>query len=72
MKQGPTVVLNNQYLGIIPTPIKLSIFSPDCPDLTIIDLPGITRIPLKGSDQPENIEEITKNMARKFEIDLNA
>jgi len=38
------------YKGIINSPIKLSIYSPDCPDLTIIDLPGITRIPLKDSD----------------------
>lgn len=28
-------------------PIKLKIYSNDCPDLTIIDLPGITRIDIK-------------------------
>ena len=50
--------------NIIPTPIVLSIFSTTCPDLTIIDLPGITRIPLTGSEQPHNIEQITKDMAR--------
>ena len=44
-------------------PILLSVYSPACPDLTIIDLPGITRIPINGSDQKQNIEEITKNMA---------
>lgn len=49
--------------GIITDPIKLTIYSPDCPDLTIIDLPGITRIPLANSDQPDNIEEITKDLA---------
>lgn len=32
--------------NIINNPIKLSIYSSTCPDLTIIDLPGITRIPL--------------------------
>lgn len=37
-------------LGIIKEPIKLTVYSPDCPDLTIIDLPGITKIPLKDSD----------------------
>jgi dynamin 1-like protein len=36
--------------GIINTPIVLTIYSPECPDLTLIDLPGITRIPLKDSD----------------------
>ena len=30
--------------GIVNDPIKLTIYSADCPDLTIIDLPGITRI----------------------------
>ena len=36
--------------GIIDKPIILTMFSADCPDLTIIDLPGITRVPLEGSD----------------------
>ena len=47
--------------NIIDRPIVLNVFSHTCPDLTIIDLPGITRIPC--SDQPTNIEEITKEMA---------
>jgi len=34
--------------NIVDDPIKLKIFSIDCPDLTIIDLPGITRIDVKG------------------------
>jgi vacuolar protein sorting-associated protein 1 len=34
--------------------------------LTLVDLPGITRIPLHGSGQPDNIEDITKNMALKY------
>ena len=46
--------------GIVNNPIILTIYSNDVPDLTMIDLPGITRIPLNGSDQPKNIEEITK------------
>ena len=32
----------------------------------MIDLPGITRIPLAGSDQPNDIERITKEMAYKY------
>ena len=50
--------------GIIDDPIILQVYSADCPDLTIIDLPGITRIPI--GDQPKNIEEITKNMVRRY------
>ncbi len=36
--------------NIVDKPIVLNIYSHTCPDLTLIDLPGITRIPLKGSD----------------------
>ena len=53
-------------LGIVNKPIILTIFSSDCPDLTIIDLPGITRIPLRGSDQTQDIEAVTKQMAASY------
>ena len=36
--------------GIVDMPIVLNVYSNTCPDLTLIDLPGITRIPLAGSD----------------------
>lgn len=36
--------------NIVDRPIVLNIHSHTCPDLTLIDLPGITRIPLKGTD----------------------
>lgn len=55
--------------GIVDKPIVLHIYSPTCPDMSLIDLPGITRIPLKGSDQPANIEEITKRMCLKYVTD---
>jgi hypothetical protein len=34
--------------NIVDKPIVLNIFSHTCPDLTLIDLPGITRIPIAG------------------------
>ena len=46
--------------------IIVTIYSSTRPDLTLIDLHGITRIPLHNSGQPENIEEITKNMALHY------
>lgn len=50
-KQDKRKVKNDVImLDILPDPIELTIWSPDCPDLTIIDLPGITLIPLKDSD----------------------
>jgi len=52
--------------GIIDNPIILTVYSPSCPNLTLIDLPGVTRVPMKGSDQGEDIEAITRNMAAKY------
>lgn len=52
--------------NIVDKPIVVYIYSPTCPDLTLIDLPGLTRIPLSGSGQPENIYEVTKKMALKY------
>ena len=46
---------------IVNNPIVLNVFSPHCPNLTLVDLPGITSIPV--GDQPQNIYEITRNMA---------
>ena len=55
--------------NIVDKPILLRIHSPTCPDLTLIDLPGITRIPLANSGQPQNIEEVTKRMALRYVLD---
>lgn len=55
--------------GIVDKPIILNVYSNTCPDLTLIDLPGITRIPLAGSDQPNDIEFITRNMAKRYTSD---
>lgn len=49
--------------NIVDDPIKLRIYSTDCPDLTIIDLPGITRIDVKGQ---KDVERITTEMARRY------
>ena len=45
-------------------PLIINIFSQTCPNLTIIDLQGITRVPV--GDQPKNIEEITKEMTLRY------
>lgn len=52
--------------NIVDKPIVLAVYSHTCPDLTLIDLPGITRIPLKDSDQPKDIERITTEMAKRY------
>jgi hypothetical protein len=50
--------------NIIDKAIILNIYSSNCPNLTIIDLPGLTRIPMES--QAENILEVTKNMIQKY------
>ena len=50
--------------NIVDKPIVLNIFSHTCPDLTMVDIPGITRIPIAGQDP--NIEKITKNMSARY------
>ncbi|KAL3129758.1 dynamin-like protein [Cryptosporidium hominis] len=55
--------------GIVDDPIILTIYGTQCPDLTLIDLPGITRVPLKGSDQCDNIEQLTRDMAIRYARD---
>lgn len=52
--------------NIVDNPIVVHVYSPTCPDLTLVDLPGLTRIPLAGSKQPENIYEVTKGMALRY------
>uniref|UniRef100_A0A8C5D5H2 Interferon-induced GTP-binding protein Mx n=1 Tax=Gouania willdenowi TaxID=441366 RepID=A0A8C5D5H2_GOUWI len=51
-------------VGISDELISLEIASPDVPDLTLIDLPGIARVAMKG--QPENIGYQIKRLIEKF------
>lgn len=52
--------------NIVNRPIVVSVFSPLCPDLTVIDLPGIVNNPLEGSDQPEDIDQITWGITKRY------
>ncbi|KAI3495096.1 hypothetical protein L1887_37252 [Cichorium endivia] len=49
---------------ISPIPIHLSIYSPNVVNLTLIDLPGLTKIAVEG--QSENIVEDIENMVRLY------
>jgi dynamin 1-like protein len=55
--------------GIVDDPITMTVYSTTCPDLTLVDLPGITRIALANSDQPKDIEKITKSMCQRYARD---
>ena len=50
--------------GISSDPIRLRIFSPHVLNLTLIDLPGITRVPV--GDQPEDIEALIRRMVLEY------
>ncbi|CAK0814491.1 unnamed protein product [Prorocentrum cordatum] len=52
--------------GIVNDPIVLTVYATGAPDLTLIDLPGITRVPIKGSDQSEDIEKLTRDMTLHY------
>uniref|UniRef100_A0A8C1VPY4 Uncharacterized protein n=1 Tax=Cyprinus carpio TaxID=7962 RepID=A0A8C1VPY4_CYPCA len=54
---GPGVGISNEL-------ISLQIISASVPDLTLIDLPGIARVAVKG--QPENIGDQIKRLIRQF------
>jgi len=59
-----TAQLAGRGVGVVSSPIYLSVFRPHSPELTLIDLPGITRNPV--GDQPKDIYNMIKAMINKF------
>ena len=57
-------------LGISPMPINLRIYSPHVLTLTLVDLPGLTKVPV--GDQPKDIEKQIREMIMKFISKPNA
>ncbi|CAN3356453.1 vacuolar protein sorting-associated protein 1 [Diutina catenulata] len=57
-------------LGISPVPINLRIYSPHVLTLTLVDLPGLTKVPV--GDQPKDIERQIREMIMKFISKPNA
>ncbi|KAI9891218.1 MAG: vacuolar protein sorting-associated protein 1 [Vezdaea aestivalis] len=49
--------------GISPAPINLRIYSPNVLTLTLVDLPGLTKVPV--GDQPRDIETQIRDMVLK-------
>ncbi len=50
--------------GVSPVPINLKIYSPRVLNLTLVDLPGITRVPV--GDQPSDIEAQLRRMILSY------
>ncbi|XP_047522770.1 dynamin-1-like protein isoform X2 [Pieris napi] len=56
--------------GICPEPINLKIYSTRVVNLTLVDLPGITKVPI--GDQPEDIENQIRNLIFKHIANPNS
>ncbi|XP_039138061.1 dynamin-related protein 3A-like [Dioscorea cayenensis subsp. rotundata] len=50
--------------GVSDKQIRLKIFSPNVLNITLVDLPGITKVPV--GDQPSDIENRIRNMIRSY------
>nr|XP_006002885.2 PREDICTED: dynamin-1-like protein isoform X2 [Latimeria chalumnae] len=50
--------------GISPEPIHLKVFSPHVVNLTLVDLPGITKVPV--GDQPKDIERQIRELILQY------
>ncbi|XP_047192536.1 dynamin 3a isoform X7 [Scophthalmus maximus] len=62
--EAETRRLTGSNKGISPVPINLRIHSPHVLNLTLVDLPGITKVPV--GDQPVDIEYQIRDMIMQF------
>ncbi|KAK7204991.1 dynamin GTPase [Myxozyma melibiosi] len=62
--ENDTVRIAGNNKGINKTPINLKIFSPHVLNLTLVDLPGLTKIPI--GDQPTDIEKQTRGLISEY------
>lgn len=62
--------LTEQYAGssknVVDIPINIRVKSPNVPNLSVVDLPGMTNIALTDRGQPENIKENIEKMLSKY------
>jgi dynamin 1/3 len=62
--ENETERLTGSNKGISNVPINLKIYSPKVLNLTLVDLPGLTKVPI--GDQPADIEEQIRTMITEF------
>ncbi|KAJ0065282.1 hypothetical protein NL108_006999, partial [Boleophthalmus pectinirostris] len=62
--ESETDRLTGTKKNISPVPIHLQIHSPHVLDLTLVDLPGITKVPV--GDQPADIEYLVRDMIMQY------
>ncbi|XP_041754267.1 dynamin-1a isoform X5 [Coregonus clupeaformis] len=62
--EAETDRITGQNKGISPVPINLRVYSPHVLNLTLVDLPGMTKVPV--GDQPADIEQQIRDMLYQF------
>ncbi|KAL8222133.1 UNVERIFIED_CONTAM: Dynamin-1-like protein [Gekko kuhli] len=62
--ENETERISGNNKGISPEPIHLKIFSPNVVNLTLVDLPGMTKVPV--GDQPKDIELQIRELIIRF------
>lgn len=62
--EAETDRISGDNKGISDEPIHLKIFSPHVVNLTLVDLPGITKVPV--GDQPKDIEILIRELIFKY------
>jgi dynamin 1-like protein len=65
-----TIRVAGNNKGISREPILLKIFSPNVVDLTLVDLPGLVKVPI--GEQPQDIEEQVRNLIFEYISNPNA
>ena len=68
--EAETDRMSGSNKGICPEPINLKIYSPRVVNLTLVDLPGITKVPV--GDQPPDIELQIKELLLKYIANPNS
>lgn len=62
--ENETARIAGSNKGINRSPINLKIYSPHVLSLTLVDLPGLTKVPI--GDQPTDIEKQTRNLISEY------
>ncbi|XP_007531813.1 dynamin-1-like protein isoform X5 [Erinaceus europaeus] len=62
--ESETERISGSNKGVSPEPIHLKIFSPNVVNLTLVDLPGMTKVPV--GDQPKDIELQIRELILRF------
>ncbi|XP_023018189.1 dynamin related protein 1 isoform X2 [Leptinotarsa decemlineata] len=68
--EAETARMAGSNKGICPEPINLKIYSTKVVNLTLVDLPGITKVPV--GDQPPDIEQQIRELVLKYIANPNS